>query len=135
MPDDLRERLGEEAFHVTQEKGTEAPFSGEYNDFSEPGRYRCKVCGAQLFGSDAKFASDSGWPAFEAALPGAVREVADDSHGMRRTEILCASCGAHLGHVFDGGMTKPMPGKRHFCVNSCALGFEGEAGSPPSPAA
>jgi peptide-methionine (R)-S-oxide reductase len=123
MDDELKKKLDPVAYRVTQEKGTEAPFSGEYNDFDEPGRYACKVCGAKLFGSDAKFASDSGWPAFDAAIPGAVRESPDDSFGMHRTALSCANCGAHLGHVFDGGMTKPMVG-RHFCVNSCALDFD-----------
>lgn len=107
---------------VLRGKGTEAPFSGEYWDNHEPGMYRCAGCGSELFDSDVKFDSGTGWPSFTDAKDGAVVFEHDASHGMRRTEVLCARCGGHLGHVFDDG-PKEAGGKR-FCINSCALDFE-----------
>ncbi len=119
--------LTEEEYRVTQEKGTEAPYSGKYWDNKEDGSYFCKVCGQKLFESGTKIDSSSGpmglrgWPAFEDAIPGTIKYENDDSHGMHRTEIVCSKCGAHLGHIFDDNETKT---GKHFCVNSCSLDFE-----------
>lgn len=115
----LKDKLSPEAYHVTQEKGTEAPFSGQYNDTKETGMYNCVVCGEQLFSSDTKFDSGSGWPSFDRALPEAIKYIEDESHGMLRTEAACAKCGAHLGHVFEDGPNENT-GKR-YCINSVAL--------------
>ena len=117
--DELKKKLTPEEYAVTQEKATEAPFSGAYVNEHAKGKYACKVCGAQLFASDNKFDSGTGWPSFDNALPGAVKMETDTSHGMTRTEVICANCGAHLGHVFDDG-PKTTTGKR-FCINSCSL--------------
>lgn len=105
---------------VMLEKGTEAPFSGKLLHEDRDGNYRCAGCGAELFTSDAKFESGTGWPSFDQALPHAVEYARDDSHGMERTEIRCARCHAHLGHVFDDGPTAT--GKR-YCLNSVCLDF------------
>ncbi len=118
---ELKKRLTPQEYAVLREKGTEAPFSGEYVHTKEDGTYRCKVCGNALFSSDTKFDSGTGWPSFDEALPGAVRLVQDDSHGMHRTEVVCAQCGSHLGHIFDDGPTKT--GKR-YCMNSVCLDLE-----------
>ncbi len=119
--EELKKRLTPQEYAVLREKGTEAPFSGEYVHTKEDGTYRCKVCGNPLFSSDTKFDSGTGWPSFDEALPGAVRLVQDDSHGMHRTEVVCAKCGSHLGHIFDDGPTKT--GKR-YCMNSVCLDLE-----------
>ncbi len=119
--DELNKKLTPEQYHVTQEKGTEAPFTGKFVNHKEKGMYTCVVCGAPLFPFGAKFDSGTGWPSFVQALPGSVEHKEDASHGMRRTEIVCAKCGAHLGHVFDDGPTTT--GKR-YCVNSVCLDFE-----------
>lgn len=119
--DDLKKKLSPEQYHVTQEKGTEAPFTGKFVEHKEKGMYTCIVCRAPLFPSDTKFDSGTGWPSFDNALPGAVTLEEDDAHGMHRTEITCAKCGAHLGHIFDDGPTES--GKR-YCTNSCALDFK-----------
>lgn len=111
-------KLTEEQKRVMLERGTEAPFSGKYLNEKAKGRYNCAACGAALFASDAKFDSGTGWPSFDQALPGAVEYVEDSSHGMRRTEIVCARCKGHLGHVFDDGPTQT--GKR-YCLNSVCL--------------
>lgn len=117
-----RERLTPEEFHVCREAGTERPFSGEYWDIFEDGKYRCRCCGEVLFASDSKFDAGCGWPSFDAeARTGVVEERADDSLGMRRTEILCANCGCHLGHVFPDGPTAT--GLR-YCVNSLSVKLE-----------
>ena len=119
--DELKQKLTPEEYRVLREKGTEAPFSGKLLHDDRDGMYTCKVCGSKLFSSDAKFDSGTGWPSFDQALPGAVKEIADDSHGMRRTEIVCATCGSHLGHVFNDGPTKT--GMR-YCLNSVCLDLE-----------
>ncbi len=122
--EELKKRLTPEEYAITQEKGTEAPFQNAYWNEHEEGMYTCKVCGAELFSSDAKFDSGTGWPSFESALPSAVEFEKDNFAGMKRTEVKCAKCGAHLGHIFDDGPQemhgKPASGKR-FCVNSAGL--------------
>ncbi len=116
-----KEKLSPEEYHVLREKGTEAPFSGKLLHADEHGIYRCAACGNPLFASDAKFDSGTGWPSFDEALPGAVRTVSDTTLGVERTEVLCAQCGSHLGHVFNDGPTKT--GKR-YCMNSVCLDLE-----------
>ena len=114
-----RAELTPEQYRVLREKGTEAPFSGEYDHTFEPGTYRCVGCGTELFDSDAKYDSGCGWPAFSAPAGGeAVEEEVDTTYGMVRTEVLCASCGGHLGHVFPDG---PHPTGLRYCINSAAL--------------
>lgn len=121
----LRERLTPEQFHVTQEAGTERAFTGEYWDTKTPGTYRCRVCDAALFSSETKYDSGSGWPSFTAPMEdGAVDEHRDMSHGMIRTESVCAKCGAHLGHVFPDG---PGPEGLRYCMNSASLRLDEDA--------
>jgi peptide-methionine (R)-S-oxide reductase len=118
----LRDRLTPDQFYVTQQKGTEAPFSGEYWNHHEKGMYRCVVCGTELFASESKFDSGCGWPSFERAVDDTLVDTqTDSSHGMIRDEITCNKCGAHLGHVFPDGPTAT--GLR-YCVNSASLKFE-----------
>ncbi len=127
--EELKRKLTEEEFHVTQEKGTEKPFSGKYVDMKDKGKYACKVCGQVLFHSDAKLDSRSGpaglqgWPAFEDAISGTVEYQEDTSMGMRRTEVVCSKCKSHLGHLFDDSHAST---GKHFCMNSCALDFKKE---------
>lgn len=120
--EDWKKELSPDQYRVLREKGTEAPFTGEYWDNHEAGMYRCAGCQAQLFNSETKFDSGTGWPSFSDALPGAVVFERDTSHGMNRTEVLCAKCGGHLGHVFDDGPHDA--GGKRFCINSCSLNFE-----------
>ena len=119
---ELRERLTPEQYHVTQEAGTERPFTGEYWNVKADGMYRCRVCDAELFTSDTKFDSGTGWPSFTAPVSSdAVADHRDMSHGMIRTETTCANCGAHLGHVFPDG---PGPDGNRYCMNSASLRLE-----------
>ena len=117
-----RKRLTREQYAILREHGTERAFSGSYWDTKQPGVYRCAGCGTELFRSDAKYDSGSGWPSFvEPSELDAVETRLDLSHGMSRMEVLCATCGGHLGHVFDDG---PQPSGKRFCINSCALELE-----------
>jgi peptide-methionine (R)-S-oxide reductase len=118
-----KNKLTPEQFKVLREKGTEAPFAGRYVDNHESGMYECAACGHELFSSDTKFESGSGWPSFDSPVNREnIELIMDDSHGMNRMEVICKKCGSHLGHVFDDG-PKETTGKR-FCINSCALEFK-----------
>jgi len=124
--EELKKKLTPEQYHILREKGTEAPFSGEFLNHDENGMYTCAVCGAELFSSDTKYESDipglAGWPSFyDVARSDAVKLTPDDSLGMHRTEVTCANCGSHLGHLFDDSSS---PNGQHYCINSAALGFE-----------
>jgi peptide-methionine (R)-S-oxide reductase len=120
--EELKKRLTPEQYNILREKGTEQPFTGEFLHNKSSGMYVCPVCGRELFSSETKFDSGSGWPSFyDVAGTGAVELVEDNSHGMRRVEVNCSNCGSHLGHLFNDAPDQPT-GQR-YCINSAALGF------------
>jgi peptide-methionine (R)-S-oxide reductase len=119
--EEWREALTDEEYRILREQGTEPKFSGEYLGKDDDGIYRCAGCGAELFDSETKFDSNSGWPSFYEAKDGSVELNEDRSHGMVRTEVVCGRCGGHLGHVFEDG---PEPTGKRFCMNSVSLEFD-----------
>ncbi len=119
--EEIKNKLTAEEYHVLREKGTEAPGTGKYLHEKAEGTYNCKVCANPLFASDAKFDSGTGWPSFDQAIEGAVKYEHDNVYGMERTEVLCANCNSHLGHVFDDG---PETTGKRFCMNSVCLNLE-----------
>jgi len=120
--DEWKDQLSDQEFQVLRQKGTERPFSGQYNDHKAEGTYVCKGCGEELFTNEQKFDSGCGWPSFHGELPGnKVVKQTDTTHGMQREEILCNKCGGHLGHIFNDGPTES--GLR-YCVNSISLDFK-----------
>lgn len=121
--EDFKKKLTPEQYKVLRQKGTEQAFTGKYYNEHSEGMYRCAACGAELFSSNAKFDSGTGWPSFDDSVAkDAVKLITDESHGMVRTEVTCANCGSHLGHVFNDGPAQTT-GKR-FCINSCSLELE-----------
>ena len=120
---ELLQKLDELTYNVTQKCATELAFTGKYNEHFEEGSYKCKGCDAPLYNSSSKFNSNCGWPSYDSALSGALEFIKDTTHGMIRTEIVCAKCGGHQGHVFQDGPTST--GER-YCVNSASIHFDGE---------
>jgi len=121
--EEWQKKLTPEEYHILREKGTERPFTGEYDKFYEEGIYKCAGCDTELFTSDTKYNSGCGWPAFYESMPGKIEEIEDNSFGMTRIEITCENCGGHLGHVFNDG---PKPTGIRYCVNSASLDFKPE---------
>ena len=115
--------LSDEEFRVLRKKGTELPFTGKYNNHFDKGIYRCRACDTPLYDSESKFESACGWPSYDKAHPGALEFIKDNSHGMIRTEIVCAKCGGHQGHVFNDG---PSSTGERYCVNSVSIRFDSE---------
>ena len=121
IEEELKKRLTPEEYNVLRQKGTETPFTGKLLYEKRKGMYTCKVCGNELFSSDAKFDSSTGWPSFDKAIPNAIETKEDHSHGMQRTEVICAKCKSHLGHLFLDGPTET---KKRYCLNSVCLDLE-----------
>jgi peptide-methionine (R)-S-oxide reductase len=122
--EEWKKKLSPEEYRIMREKGTEAPFSGELLKTDKKGKFLCAACGNELFSSDAKFDSGTGWPSFDQSLPGSVEFREDHSHGLKRTEVVCTKCGSHLGHLFDDG-PKERTGQR-YCINSVCLNLKEE---------
>jgi len=122
--EEWRKELTPEQYHILREKGTERPFTGKYADSHADGKYLCAACGQELFSSDTKFESGSGWPSFyKPASEAAIEEHSDNTYGMRRVEVMCSRCGGHLGHVFPDG---PNPTGMRYCINSASLKLDEE---------
>ncbi len=121
--EEWQKELSTEQFAICRQKGTEQAFTGQYYDCKESGKYHCVCCGSELFGSDTKYDSGSGWPSFWAPKDETIKTKTDDSLGMKRVEVLCKECGAHLGHVFEDG---PQPTGLRYCINSVSLKLEKE---------
>ncbi len=119
--EEWKKELTPEQYNIMREKGTEAPFTGKYVHKGEKGMFTCVACGNVLFDSDTQFDSGSGWPSFDQAIPGSIETRPDNEHGMQRTEVVCAKCGSHLGHLFDDG--PPETTGLRYCINSAALGL------------